>query len=317
MKFLIIDIAKRIGNKNEPQYAVQRLKEELDKRSIACDLAHYSDIILRVSDQEMLIEVNGISLNSYTHVIVRGHRTPYEYMLKLAIVAFCEKHGIILQNSAFMKKWAHYDKVLQMQYFADAGLPYLESAYCIDGKYWEKKEILARLGFPLIYKHREGEYKVQLIDGKEKLKKNVYLVNNAQDLETACKTYDEIEDEFITKPSRYMIQKFLDTGTDYRAIMIGGQYYSGWKRDATDNFLTVSHGEYSLYDNPEPKLKELAIKTAQLLEADYCAVDIIYSNEMPYILEVNMNPGFKAFETKVEGAPTTIASDIIEQLLSK
>jgi glutathione synthase/RimK-type ligase-like ATP-grasp enzyme len=317
MKFLFIDIAKRLGNKDEPQYAVQRLAEELQKRSISYDLGHYDDIVISVEHGVFDITFKGTVLKDYSHIIIRGHRTPYEYMLKQYIVAYADLHKIVVQNAEFIKKWPQYNKTLQMQYFTDAGLPYIDSAYSIDGLYWEKKDILKRIGFPLIYKHIEGEYKIEIIDGKEKFKKNVYLIKNVKELENACHSYDKIEERFTTQPSKYFIQKYIDSGIDYRAIMIGGAYFSGWKREATQNFLTVSKGEYTLYDKPEPALKDLAIKTAQLLSADYCAVDIIYNKAAPYILEVNMNPSFKAFETKVEGQHEDIAAAIIDQIINK
>lgn len=317
MKFLIIDIAKRLGNKDEPQYAVQRLAEELKNRDIPCDLAFYSDVVISVENGICIVTVKRSPLNEYTHVIIRGHRTPYEYMLKQYIVAYADLHGIIVQNAEYIKKWSQYNKLLQMQFFASAGLAYIDSAYCIDGRYWEQNDLLKKIGFPMIYKHIEGEYKIEIVDGKEKFKKNVYLANTVQELKELSNTYDKIDERFTTSPSKYYIQKFIDSGIDYRATMIGGQYFSGWKREATQNFLTVSKGEYTLYDNPEPALKDLAIKTAHLLAADYCAVDIIYSASTPYILEVNMNPGFKAFETKLKGQHEDIASAIIDQLINK
>lgn len=315
MYFLIIDINKRIGTKTVPQYVVQRLSDELKKRNIPCDVCGYQDIVCSLEGGTYHIHARGKPLETYTHIIMRGHRTPYEYMLKQYIVDYAKHHGITVQNAAFIKKWPHYNKLLQMAFFSSARLPYPDSAYCIDGRYWEKKELLNRIGFPLIYKHIEGEYKVEIIDGKEKLKKNVYLVKDLTELEKVSNTYDHIEAEFIDRPSRFFIQKFLTAGSDYRAIMIGGTYVGGWKRTAGSNFITVSKGsEYTLCDHPEPSLKELAERTATLLEADYCAIDIMYEGEKPYILEVNMNPGFKAFETKVAGADIDMSSLIINNL---
>ena len=317
MHFLIVDIHKRLGDTGKPQYVVQRLSEELKKRDIPCDLCSYQDLTLSLGSGTYTINVLGTPLEAYSHIIMRGHRTPYEYMLKQYVVQYAESHGIVVQNAEFIKKWLHYNKILQMQYCSAAGLPYPDSAYCIDGRYWEKKELLGRLGFPIIFKHIEGEYRIEVIDGKEKFKKNVFLAHSVDELKELSNTYDQIEDNFTTKPSRFFLQKYIDSGVDYRAIMLGGKYVSGWKREATKSFLTVSSGEYSLYENPDPGLKELAEKTAAALSADYCAIDMIYSNETPYILEVNMNPGFKAFETKVKGVTIDMASAIIDQILTK
>lgn len=317
MKFLIIDIRKRVGNLETPHYAVERLCEVLKSRDIACDTCHYDEIGLLHLDDKLEILAKGEPLSAYTHVIIRGHRTQYEYMLKRYIVQYADEHGINVQNSEFIKLFPHYNKLIQMVLFSKEGIPYVDSYYNIDGRYWEKDEALEKIGFPMIYKHTEGAYRIEKVDGKDKTKKNVFLVQNKEELKEECMQRDKPEERFLTKSSLYFLQKYVDIGEDYRAIMLGGKFLSGWKREATRNFLTVSKGEYSLYDDPEKDFLELAQKTNDVLKADYCAVDIIYVDKKPYVLEVNMNPGFKSFETKIEGAEVNVAEAIIDNMLEK
>lgn len=314
--FLIVDIRKRVGTLDTPHYAVQRLKDELDSRDIPCDLYHYDEIDVFWRGNKTQISVKGTPMSEYSHIIMRGHRTQEEYILKRIVVDYAQEHGIKVQNASFVKKLPYYSKLTQMSIQSDNNLPVVDSFYCIDGKYWEKSDTLEKIGFPLIYKHTEGEYRIEMIDGEPKTKKNVFLIENVGELEEACKQWDAPEDTFLLKPSSFFIQKYIDAGEDYRAIMIGGAYVSGWKRTATGSFMTVSKGKYELVDTPDEEFKHLSEQTAKIFEADYCAVDIIYDNGKPFILEVNMNPGFKAFEKKLTGDIPDVAKAIIDNVLS-
>ncbi len=317
MKFLIVDKRKRVGNLDTLHYAVQRLQEELDKKDIEHDFCHFDEITISVEDNKLVARAKQTPLNEYTHIIFRGHRTHYEYMTKLLVVEYADKHGIKVQNSEFIKILPYYNKVQQMVVMAQNDIPYLDSYYSLDGHYDQKEQKLDDLNFPLIYKHTEGEYRVEKIDGKRKLKKNVYLVNDKAELKELIEKRDKPEDKFIKKASKYFLQEFVDIGEDYRAMMSGGKYLGGWKRVATDSFLTVRKGEYTLYNEPSEQFRKLSCKVAEVFKADYCAIDIIYVDKKPYILEINMEPGFKSFETKLEGNDVNVAKAMIEHMASK
>lgn len=315
MKFLIVDKRKRIGDLTTPHYAVTRLLEELKTRSIECDLANFDDINFFVKEGKFGITIKNNPLTNYTHIILRGHRTKYEYMMKKYIVDFAEQNSIKVQNSEFIKVSNFYDKLFQMKLMSENNIPHLDSAYTLDGKYYEKPELLQLIGFPMVYKHTEGENRIEKVGDEDKNKKNVFLANNIEELKALCLEHDNPEETFINKPAQYFIQKYANIGEDYRAIVIGGKYIGGFKREATQNFITVSKGNYTPHNNPDPEFVAIAEKTAALFKADFCAMDIIYDNGKPYILEINMNPTFKAQETKVEGADVDIAKLIIDQMV--
>lgn len=318
MKFLIVDKRKRVGDLTTPHYAVARLQETLDKKKIDHDFCHFDELTLNIVSGELEVRAKERPLDEYTHIIFRGHRSHYEYQMKLYTVMYAESKGIRVQNSELIKKIPHYNKLYQMALLSQAGIPCIDSYYSVDGKYHEKKEALNSLGFPLIYKHTEGEYRTEMIDGKEKLKKNVFLVNNVEELKEEIERREDLDDIFLGKDSHYFIQKFVDIGEDYRAIMLGGKYLSGWKRVAPEgSHITVTRGsEYSLYDKPTPEFLKLATEVTTLFQADYFAPDIIYVGGKPYIIEINMEPGFKAFETKIEGCNVDVADAMVENLLN-
>jgi glutathione synthase/RimK-type ligase-like ATP-grasp enzyme len=317
MKFLIVDKRKRVGNLKTLHYAVQRLQEALDKKDVEHDFCHYDEISVITDNDKLVIKAKDTSLDEYTHIIFRGHRTHYEYMLKLLVIDYAAQNDIKVQNAEFMKLHPYYNKINQMVIMGQNNIPYIDSYYSLDGKYHKKEDVLDRLGFPLIYKHTEGKFRVEKIDGKNKLKKNIFLAHNKQELEELIEEYDNPEEKFIKKASKFFIQKFVDIGEDYRAMLIGGKYLGGWKRVATRSFLTVSKGEYSLYNEPSKEFKDLSERVAKVFKADYCAIDIIYVDDEPYILEINMEPGFKSYETKLEGNDVKVAEAMVEHMMSK
>ncbi len=306
MKFLIVDKSKRAGEPEEPRTAVKRLQEELDLRKISHDFCEFKDISIETQGENFTLRANGIDLKEYTHVILRGHRVN-EYKLKQYIAMYGKKNNIHVQNADFILAMPHYNKLFQMVQMTQNGIPYLDSFYTPDGQYHKHVEALNRIGFPLIYKHTDGEYRIEEINGQPKLKKNVFLINNLEELEKQCTQRND--------PELYFIQRFASIGEDYRAMYIGGKFYGGFKRAATQNFITVSHGEYTAYDQPSPEFLEICNKTASLFKAEYCAIDVIYENGKPYVLEINMSPGFKAFETKIEGKKYNVAGAIIDSMI--
>ncbi len=315
MRFLIIDKRKRIGDLSTPHYAVTRLVEELRKRHIEYNLAYFDEINFTVKEGKFSLTIQNKPLTDYTHIILRGHRTSYEFMLKKYVVNLCEQKSIKVQNSDFIKLSDFYDKLFYMKIMSENGIPHLDSGYTLDGKYYEKPELLNPIGFPMVYKHTEGANRIEKIDGENKNKKNVFLAKNVEELKALCEEHDKPSDTFINKPSKYFIQKYVDIGEDYRALVIGGKYIGGYKREATRNFITVSKGKYTPHDNPDTEFVELAEKTATLFKTDFCAMDIIYSDGKPYILEINMNPTFKALEIKIEGNKIDIAKLIIDDMM--
>lgn len=315
MKFLIIDKRKRVGDLTTPHYAVTRLCEELKKRKIECETGYFDELDFVVTKGEFRVLFRNDPLEKYTHIIMRGHRTQYEYMMKRYVIEYAEQKSIKVQNSDFIKLVPFYDKLFQMKIMSENSIPYLPSAYTLDGKYFEKPELIETIGFPMIYKHTEGEYRTEIIDGEEKTKKNVFLAHDINDLRKFYEERDNPEATFLTHPSKYFIQKYVDIGEDYRALMIGGEYFGGWKRVATRNFLTVSKGQYINYPDPSPEFLKIAKDVTGLFRADYCAIDIIYSDKKPYVLEINMSPGFKAFETKIEDLQVDVAKGIIDQMI--
>ena len=75
--------------------------------------------------------------------------------------------------------------------------------------------------------------------------------------------------------------------------------------------MTVKKGEYEMYNEPDQEIVDIAERFATILSADFMAVDFMYIDDKPYVQEISFHPGFKAYETKIEGKSVNIAEAII------
>ena len=120
----------------------------------------------------------------------------------------------------------------------------------------------------------------------------------------------ENNDEYKLNPD-FFSQEFSDSGEDYRVFVKLGKVIGGWKRKASEGFMTVNKGIYEMYNEPNDEIRTIAEKVASLLDADFMAVDFMYINGKPTVQEWSYHPGYKAYETKIEGEPVNIAEAII------
>mgnify|MGYP001172904719 CR=1 FL=1 len=309
MKYLVIDKRPRVKQMEIPTASV-RILEELKKKDIPGDLVYNDEIEILFTKGSTQIKAKGIDVKEYTHIIFRGHalHNDRQYALKRYIIDYIEQHNsdnpekkVLIQNSKAIKKLPYYNKIAISLLCSQYNLPYFQTYYRTDGKYLEPRDILKE--YPLILKEYAGVNRVAIIDGEEKIKKNVYKIEKEEDFEQKGLKGQNLEDFFL--------QEFSDTAEDYRIFVKLGKVIGGWKRTASKGFMTVNKGIYEMYNEPDQEMKEIAEKMADILEADFMAVDFMYMNGKPCIQEISLHPGFKAYETKMEGTPVNIAEAII------
>jgi len=300
MKYLILDKRQRITDSQA--YATTRLKEELDKENTLCDIAYYDQLEFMFLNSSTQILVNGMDIREYSNIIFRGHslHDEKEYQYKRYIIDYIDQHNqnnpekkVLIQNSNAIKNFQYYNKVAISLLCSKYNLPYFNTYYKVNGDYTTEKRMLEK--YPVIAKEYAGANRIE--DGK--IKKNVFKIDSDTDL-------DKIEDI-----QNYFIQEYSDKGEDYRLFVKKGEVIGGWKRTATQGFMTVSKGKYELYNNPPIEMKTTAEKLSNILEADFIAVDFMYMNDKPLLQEFSFNPGFKAYETKIESEKLNIAKEII------
>jgi glutathione synthase/RimK-type ligase-like ATP-grasp enzyme len=67
-----------------------------------------------------------------------------------------------------------------------------------------------------------------------------------------------------------------------------------------------------MYNKPDKEVTKLAERVARVFKADFIAVDLMPDKNGKLLLqEISLHPGFKAYETKIEGEHVNIAEAII------
>lgn len=314
MKYLTIDKRQRVKVNNDANIpsASLRLIDELNKKGIENDFCYNDELeFLFYNNGKVIIKANGKDITQYTHIIFRGHSLDdsKEYEYKRFIIDHIDKYNtvnpnkkILVQNSEAIKRLPYYNKIAIAMLCNQNNLPYFTTYYRTDGNYKEKRDILNN--YPLIIKEYTGANRVAIIDGEEKIKKNVYKLDKEEDY-----TQEGLKDQNL---KNFFIQEFSDAGCDYRIFVKLGKVIGGWKRTASQGFMTVSKGIYEIYNEPNKEIKEISEKVAKILDADFIAVDFMYIKDKPYIQELGFHPGFLAYENKAEkGTPTNIAEAIV------
>jgi len=307
MKYLLIDKKQRIKIDTMGKFptADVRIMEELDKKGIPYDFAYNDSIEFAFIDGKTTILINNKNIDEYTHIILRGHRLdkPRDYETKSYIVDYANQHNIKVLNSKAIKFFPYYNKISMALICSKYNIPYFNTYYRIDGEYTKQRDYLNE--YPLICKEYAGVNRLQMMDGKERIKKNVYKVDNAE----------EYKQEFLKDKdlSHFFIQEFSPIAMDMRIFVKNRKVIGGWKRTAQEGFKTVIRGKYEMYNKPSKEIKKMAEKVAKVFKADFIAVDFMSDKDGNMLLqEISLHPGFKAYENKIEGEPVNIAKEIIE-----
>ena len=183
------------------------------------------------------------------------------------------------------------------------------------------KKILEKINYPIIMKFPEGT------QGKGVMFADSYAsASSMLDALTALK-------------QPFLIQEYIETGsTDIRAIVIGNKVVASMKRKAVDgekraNIHAGGLGEACTLDT---YTKKIAVKAAETVGAEICAVDILEGAKGPVIIELNISPGlqgitkatnidvadkiarylFDQTKQKVESKKTIGAKEILDEISS-
>lgn len=135
------------------------------------------------------------------------------------------------------------------------------------------------LGYPLIIKECYGS-----------LGKGVYKADNRAELR---KTAEKL------KLTPHLFQKFISesAGRDIRAIVIGGEIKAAMLRVSDGDFRSnIALGGTATAIEPDEDMRALCRKTSEILNLDYCGIDLLLGREGYLICEVNSNAFFGGIE---------------------
>jgi RimK family alpha-L-glutamate ligase len=113
----------------------------------------------------------------------------------------------------------------------------------------------------------------------------------------------------------YYLQQFIPhNNRDQRVMVIGEECVAAMERVADSWKTNVAAGARPVYTEVTPEVREVCLRAARTLGADYCGVDLLRSEAGElYILEVNSMPAWQGLQ---EVTAFNIADRIVEYCLT-
>jgi len=241
------------------------------------------------------VEMDIYTMDIYPYIIedklIQRFKDTYDFVIYLDkdkyISEMLEKSGLRLFNSSQAIAICD-DKMLTHIALANNNIPMPKTmagllCYSPKSKLSDKSidTIESEFKYPFVIKECFGS-----------LGRGVYLVHNRKELV-------KLTTKLINTPHLY--QEYIESsfGTDIRVLVIGGKAVAWMQRKSNKDFRSNIElgGEGIKIDLPK-EFKKVAEKSAQILNLDYCGIDLLIGpNINPIVCEVNSNAFFKTLES--------------------
>lgn len=210
-----------------------------------------------------------------TYVIDTGY-------FALAVIRQLERLGVQVFNSSSSIEMVA-DKLHTHQVLVESSLPTpttMLAKFPVQADLVEKK-----LGFPVVVKTLLG------VNGT-----GVFLIDDRQRFEDLISLISE------TNPNIQLIfQEFIamSKGRDLRLFVVDGEVIASMERRAQEGEFKANFTQgASVFEfEPDDAARELAIKTAEILDLDVAGIDLLFDDNGYTVCEANTFPGFKGLES--------------------
>lgn len=284
---------KKIGifTSGTSDWNVQQLEEEVKRRGISCVKFPLSELVARLNGKPR-VSCMGHDLEGFDALIVRWvpKGSGEQLIFRMDALHRLENLGVLVMNPPIaIERCA--DKFYTNSLLEDAGIPTVPTVVTEN-----RSEAMRAF-------EEFGDAIVKPIFGS--LGAGMLRIN---DRDLAYRTFSALEfGRYV-----YYVQKFIPhNNRDIRAFVIGGEVLAamrigeGWKTNVSAGARVEP---YELSD----ELKEVALKSAEILKCMHAGVDIIKNEDEFYVLEVNAIPGWKGLQSVTE---SSVAEKIISHLL--
>lgn len=282
---------------NEQDSGVNRLLQAAEKKGITLDVfrPEIFDLVLSPAVSQSIF-IKGKEKTLPDFIIPRqGSQTSY---WGLAVIRYLEAMGVYSCNAADTVEIVK-DKWRMHQLLRQNGLP-TPQTHLIQYPF---TNLLSgnQLTFPLVIKSLSGT------EGK-----GIYLIETENQL---VDLLELLEVQGAREP--LLLQKFIQSsyGQDLRVFVLGNQALACVKREAREGFKAnfCRGGQVRAYPLT-PRIEQLALETAALVNLEIGGIDILLDGEDFQICEANSAPGFKGLETVIG---STIAEQILDYIVRK
>lgn len=270
----------------------QLLLEEAKQYFDSVDAIDIRNIEVETNNKDIGVIYNDKPLGKYDCLYIKGS---YKYsLLQRSLTS-------TLQNSSYLpiKPDAFtvgHDKFLTLIALKGNKIPIPKTYLAATTKIARK--ILSRVEYPIMIKIPSGT------QGKG--------VMVADTIASAKSVLDTLE--IFKQP--YIIEEYVETGaTDIRCIVAGSKVIASMERKAIPGELraNIHLGAVGTPVELDYNTKQIAIKSAEIIGAEICGVDILQGRE-PYVIEVNLSPGLIGI---TKATKKNVAREIVEYLYNR
>ncbi|MGD8997605.1 MAG: RimK family alpha-L-glutamate ligase [Anaerolineae bacterium] len=272
------------------------LQEALARRGIEAPFFGITHLVARLSMRPWL-EVGGEPLERYDALFVRliPGGSLEQVIFRVDALHRLENAGVRVVNPPSVIERT-VDKYYTSTLLEDAGLPTPRTV--VAEQFSDAMDAFRELG---------GDVVVKPIFGSEGRG-----MTRVSDPDTAYRVFRALElGRYV-----YYLQEFIPhRQEDIRVFVIGGEAVAAMVRRGETWKTNVAQGAEALALTPDDELRELSVRAADALGADYAGVDILPAGDGRYtVIEINGIPGWQGL---AEATGINVAEHLVDYVLQQ
>ena len=277
------------------EWHIKRLLRELEKKNSEAYLLPITKMKATIGAKPRL-SIKDYPIEDYDAVIVRRvpGGTAEQVFYRMDTLHRLDEMGVKVFNPAASIEKA-VDKYYTSALLEDAGINTPKTI--VTESFREAMKVFKELGEDIVVKPLFGSLGMG--------------ITRITSEDVAYRVFRALE---MTK-SVYYLQEFVPhNGADIRVFVIGNEVVASMRR-VSDNWKTnISAGGKAQKYQPSEKIKKICLEASRKLGLEYTGVDVIVSDDIIYVIELNSTPGWEGLQTVTE---IDIAKRLVEHVLSK
>lgn len=277
------------------EWHISRLLKSLEKRGVEAYLIPVTKLQARIGGTPK-VSVRGFIVDDYDAVIVRRvpGGTAEQVFYRMDALRRLEDMGVMVINPARSIEKA-VDKYYTSALLEDAGI--ITPRTIVTESFSEAMKGFNELGGDIVVKPLFGSLGMG--------------ITRVTSEDIAYRVFRALE---MTK-SVYYLQEFIaHGGRDVRVFTIGDQVVASMKRVSDDWKTNISNGGKATPYTPSDEIVKMSLKASEKLGLVYTGVDIIETEDKPYVIELNSTPGWEGLQTVTD---LDITEALIDHMLMK
>lgn len=233
-------------------------------------------------------------ITNRTHYIFRG--TTGIHHIKNALITAVLGRAAILNQSAYEQNIGYYNKLVQLVRLTQAGVPLIPTSLTNS-----QTDFDSAVSRRLIANDKAF---IKPVAGTGGIGCHMIDADNSAQEDTPLNI------------SQTFVQDYMPIREDYRVLILGDRVLGVMKRTMEDGKVVsnVSQGASTSAVTLGNDTLEIAKLAARTMGLEFAGVDILLRDGKPYVIEVNIQPGFSGFE---DATGINVAREIIQHLIKK